>query len=76
MKCDVAIIGGGLAGLSLSIDLRKRGFSVVVIEKGNYPRHKVCGEYISMEGDYVDHPVHGPSLPFSISVQLTYHHQL
>ena len=49
MKCDVAIIGGGLAGLSLSIDLRKRGFSVVVIEKGNYPRHKVCGEYISME---------------------------
>jgi flavin-dependent dehydrogenase len=49
MKYDVAIIGGGLAGLSLSIDLKKRGYSVVVIEKGNYPRHKVCGEYISME---------------------------
>ncbi len=49
MKYDVAIIGGGLAGLSLSIDLKKRGYSIVVIEKGNYPRHKVCGEYISME---------------------------
>jgi len=49
MKCDVAIIGGGLAGLSLSIDLRKRGHDVVVIEKGSYPRQKVCGEYISME---------------------------
>ena len=46
---DVAIIGGGLAGLSLSLDLKKRGYNVVVIEKGSYPRHKVCGEYISME---------------------------
>lgn len=49
MMYDVAIIGGGLAGLALSIDLKKRGYHVIVIEKGNYPRHKVCGEYISME---------------------------
>jgi flavin-dependent dehydrogenase len=49
MIYDVAIIGGGIAGLSLSIDLQRRGYAVVVIEKGNYPRHKVCGEYISME---------------------------
>ena len=49
MIYHVAIIGGGLAGLSLSIDLRKRGYDVVVIEKGNYPRQKVCGEYISCE---------------------------
>ncbi len=46
---DVAIIGGGIAGLSLSIDMKKRGYQVTVIEKGTYPRHKVCGEYISME---------------------------
>jgi len=49
MKYDVAIIGGGLAGLGLAIDLKKRGRTVSVIEKGDYPRHKVCGEYISME---------------------------
>lgn len=49
MIYDVAIIGGGIAGLSLSIDLKKRGYNIVVIEKGNYPRHKVCGEYISLE---------------------------
>lgn len=49
MKHHIAIIGGGLAGLSLSIDLRQRGYDVVVIEKGEYPRHKVCGEYISKE---------------------------
>lgn len=49
MMFDTAIIGGGLAGLALSIDLTRRGYSVIVIEKGDYPRHKVCGEYISME---------------------------
>ncbi|HTA83588.1 MAG TPA: NAD(P)/FAD-dependent oxidoreductase [Bacteroidia bacterium] len=49
MKYDVVIIGGGIAGLPLSIDLKKRGYHVAAVEKGNYPRHKVCGEYISME---------------------------
>jgi flavin-dependent dehydrogenase len=48
-KYDVAIIGGGLAGLSLSIQLARAGIGVVLIEKEKYPFHKVCGEYISME---------------------------
>jgi len=46
---DVGIIGGGLAGLNLSIQLARKGHSVVLIEKETYPFHKVCGEYISME---------------------------
>ena len=46
---DVAVIGGGLAGLALSIQLLKSGFSVIVFEKEKYPFHKVCGEYISFE---------------------------
>ncbi|HUS00136.1 MAG TPA: NAD(P)/FAD-dependent oxidoreductase [Chitinophagaceae bacterium] len=46
---DVAIIGGGLAGLSLSILLAKAGYIVVLLEKEKYPFHKVCGEYISLE---------------------------
>ncbi len=54
MLYDVAIAGGGIAGLSLAIDLRRRGYKIVVLEKGSYPRHKVCGEYISMESaDYL-----------------------
>lgn len=54
MTYHVAIIGGGLAGLALCIDLRNRGLDVLVIEKGEYPRHKVCGEYVSMEShDYL-----------------------
>ncbi len=51
---DVAIIGGGLAGLALSIELSSKGFDVVLFEKNHYPFHKVCGEYISNESlDYL-----------------------
>ncbi len=32
VDCDVAVVGGGLAGLSAAIDLRRRGFSVVLLE--------------------------------------------
>jgi menaquinone-9 beta-reductase len=49
VKVDIAIVGGGLAGLSAALLLKKQGFDVVVIEKGDYPSHKVCGEYISYE---------------------------
>lgn len=46
---DVIIIGGGLAGLTSAIDLSTNGFEVLVIEKDEYPKHKVCGEYVSNE---------------------------
>ena len=46
---DCAIIGGGLAGLTLSIQLADAGYKVILFEKEKYPYHKVCGEYISME---------------------------
>lgn len=46
---DIAIIGGGLAGLATSIQLARLGHSVIVFEKDSYPAHKVCGEYISLE---------------------------
>jgi flavin-dependent dehydrogenase len=47
LKQSLTIAGGGLAGLSLAIALRSRGIAVTVIESGNYPRHRVCGEFIS-----------------------------
>lgn len=46
---DVAIIGGGLAGLSLAIQSADYGLKVILFEKEVYPFHKVCGEYISLE---------------------------
>ncbi|MEP7254202.1 MAG: NAD(P)/FAD-dependent oxidoreductase [Ferruginibacter sp.] len=48
-KYDTCIIGGGLAGLALSIQLAKLGYAVALFEKEKYPFHKVCGEYISLE---------------------------
>jgi flavin-dependent dehydrogenase len=46
---DLAIIGGGLGGLALSIQSAKAGYKTIVFEKERYPFHKVCGEYVSLE---------------------------
>ena len=43
----ITIAGGGLAGLSLGIALRERGVPVTLHEAGRYPRHRVCGEFLS-----------------------------
>ena len=43
----IEIIGGGLAGLSLGLALRRAGVPVTLYEAGSYPRHRVCGEFIT-----------------------------
>ena len=50
MPEHLTIVGGGLAGLTLGIGLRQRGVPVTVYEAGRYPRHRVCGEFISGRG--------------------------
>ena len=49
----ITIVGGGLAGLTLGIGLRHAGIPVTVLEAGHYPRHRVCGEFISGRGQKV-----------------------
>jgi menaquinone-9 beta-reductase len=49
----ITIIGGGLAGLTLGIALRQREVPVTIREAGQYPRHRVCGEFISGNGPAV-----------------------
>lgn len=46
---DLALIGGGLAGLCTAIRLAKANLRVSLFEKKQYPFHRVCGEYISKE---------------------------
>lgn len=43
----VEIIGGGLAGLALGLALRHAAIPVTLHEAGDYPRHRVCGEFIA-----------------------------
>jgi menaquinone-9 beta-reductase len=62
-----AVIGGGLAGLTLAIQLQSAGVDTILFEKEQYPFHKVCGEYISMESwnflEELGVPLSGMSLP-------------
>jgi len=44
---SITIVGGGLAGLSAGIALRLKDVPVKLFESREYPRHKVCGEFMS-----------------------------
>jgi menaquinone-9 beta-reductase len=46
---DLIIIGGGPAGTSAAITAARRGARVLLLERGRFPRHKVCGEFVSSE---------------------------
>ena len=64
---DTIVIGGGLAGLALAIQLAQQGHRVALFEKEIYPFHKVCGEYLSLESwDFIEGlglPLHSLNLP-------------
>jgi flavin-dependent dehydrogenase len=46
---DLAIIGGGPAGSSAAITAARMGAKVALFEARDFPRHKVCGEFVSAE---------------------------
>jgi len=46
---DVIVIGGGPAGTSAAITCARSGASALLLERGRFPRHKVCGEFVSAE---------------------------
>lgn len=47
---DIVVIGAGPAGSAAAIELARAGASVLLLEKAEFPRHKVCGEFLSPEG--------------------------
>ena len=50
---DVVIVGAGPAGSSAAIRLARLGRSVLLVDKADFPRHKLCGEFVSPE--CIDH---------------------
>lgn len=46
---DCVIVGGGIAGLSAANQLANAGRSPLLIEAGDYPAHRICGEFLSSE---------------------------
>jgi flavin-dependent dehydrogenase len=44
---DAIIVGGGPSGASTAFFLSRAGWNVAVVEKHEFPRGKVCGEFIS-----------------------------
>ena len=46
MKFDVIIVGGGPAGSAAACYAADEGLKVLLLEKDNYPRDKVCGDAV------------------------------
>jgi menaquinone-9 beta-reductase len=46
-SCDVLIVGGGPAGSSCAWKLARSGLDTIVLDKSHFPRHKVCGGWIT-----------------------------
>ena len=46
---DRAIVGGGPAGTAAALEARRRGLMVTIWDREQFPREKVCGEFVSAE---------------------------
>ena len=48
---DVIVIGAGPAGCASALFLNQKGLRVLVLDRAEFPRDKVCGEFVSPAAD-------------------------
>lgn len=46
-RCDVAVVGGGPAGVAAAVTLARSGRDVVLVDKATFPRDKCCGDGVT-----------------------------
>ncbi|BBH23807.1 FAD-dependent oxidoreductase [Paenibacillus baekrokdamisoli] len=46
---DAVVLGAGIAGTCAAKDLADKGWDTLLIDRKEFPRHKVCGEFLSPE---------------------------
>ena len=61
-RFDLIVIGGGPAGSAAAITAGRKGHRVALLERGTFPRHKVCGEFVSAESLAILNGLIGASL--------------
>lgn len=47
---DAIVAGGGPSGAAMAWALAKRGINVAVVERAEFPREKVCGDFVEPAG--------------------------
>lgn len=52
---EVLVIGAGLAGSAVATRLARAQKDVLLVERGDFPRDKLCGEFLSAESQAILH---------------------
>lgn len=68
MSYAVAVVGGGPAGCAAAITAARKGKRTVLYERGHFPRHRVCGEFVSPESHHILESLLGAGHPVLVNV--------
>ncbi|MGX1481342.1 flavin-dependent dehydrogenase [Streptomyces griseus] len=49
-QAQVIVVGAGPAGSAAALHLARAGVDVLLLEKGTFPRDKVCGDGLTPRG--------------------------